>query len=162
MLPALRKDVGEHLPPGKPPGKPERAGHSGVEMRPGNIANRVDHGQNHKPKREGNSHVGNTTARDIIDDNCPGARKNERKGTQTFRSQFSHSFNSIVAARHITARSVFKIWLSCFASAAASGVLANDLWTQPSASRTATGAVLPGRPVIHPALRLCGKESSPP
>ena len=40
----------------------------------------------------------------------------------------------------MTARSVCKIFFNFFRSAAASSVLASDLWTQPSASRTATGA----------------------
>ena len=43
----------------------------------------------------------------------------------------------------MTARSVFKICASFFASAAASGVLATDLCTQLNASRTTPGAVLP-------------------
>ena len=57
-------------------------------MSAGDVSDGVYHGEDDKPESQRNADVGNSVARDIIDDDGAGASENERERPEEFGNQF--------------------------------------------------------------------------
>src|SRR5688572_24937119 len=61
---------------------------SGVQMRTGNIAKRINHGCNDQAKCQGNADMSNKPTAFLIHYNGPGSKKNQCECAQYFRRVF--------------------------------------------------------------------------
>ena len=59
-------------------------------MRPGNIAKRVNHGENDETKCERNTYVRDSATARVVDDERARSGEDERKGSEKFGAQFFH------------------------------------------------------------------------
>src|ERR1039458_4260364 len=77
----LCQPVSGHAPKGKVPGQGESKGHTGIHVRPGDMADGVNHGCDNETEGDCDSDVGNLTVRDPVDDNGATACEYEGKGS---------------------------------------------------------------------------------
>jgi len=76
--------------------KPNR--HGWIEVRAGHVSHRVNHCQNDEPERQRNADVSNRSAGHAVDNDCPGSRKNEAKGSDEFGKIRFHEISNKLAS----------------------------------------------------------------
>src|ERR1044071_5106655 len=102
---SLAEDIRQHLRDRETPRQPKTKRDRRVQVGTGNIANGVDHRENHQPERQSDANVRDGSIADVIDDNRASASEDERERSEKLRNQF------LAQACHV-AGSVFDIrWL---------------------------------------------------
>ena len=86
----LAEDVRAHGAAGESSGRPKADGDGGVEVRPGDVSNRVNHCHDNQAKSQGDARVSNCAAADFIDNDGSGSGKDQGERSESFGDIFFH------------------------------------------------------------------------